>query len=212
MATISRQISCRNDCAWRTRRFQQDRCPDCPPDAPHVCPTYRCWDCFTEQLLCHECCGKRHQCHPLHIIEVWLICEVWKFSDVLSIAMEWTTFRKTSLKSLGLHVQLGHKPGSICFSPQAGHQGFVVVHTNGIHSLAVDFCGCGSDVRGYLSISLLPLWSPTSPLSICIPHPHLCTISKDHTYSWWLSRWSNNFPEVDSPIIVDFPTPTPLVP
>jgi hypothetical protein len=21
------------------------------------------------------------------------------------------------------------------------------------------------------------------PLSICIPHPHLCTISKDHTYS-----------------------------
>jgi hypothetical protein len=39
------------------------------------------------------------------------------------------------------------------------------------------------DVRGHLSISLLPLLSPTSPLSICIPHPHLCTISKDHTDS-----------------------------
>jgi hypothetical protein len=26
------------------------------------------------------------------------------------------------------------------------------------------------------------------PLSICIPHPHLCTISKDYTYSRWLSR------------------------
>jgi hypothetical protein len=42
-------------------------------------------------------------------------------------------------------------------------------------------------VRGHLSISLLPLLSPTPPLSICIPHPHLCTISKDHTYSRRLS-------------------------
>jgi hypothetical protein len=42
-------------------------------------------------------------------------------------------------------------------------------------------------VRGHPSISLLPLLSPTPPLSICIPHPHLCTISKDHTYSRRLS-------------------------
>jgi hypothetical protein len=38
-------------------------------------------------------------------------------------------------------------------------------------------------VRGHPSISLLSLSSPTLPLSICISHPHLCTISKDHTYS-----------------------------
>jgi hypothetical protein len=38
-------------------------------------------------------------------------------------------------------------------------------------------------VRGHPSISLLPLSSPTLPLSICIPHPHLCIISKDHTGS-----------------------------
>jgi transposase len=36
-------------------------------------------------------------------------------------------------------------------------------------------------VRGHLSISLLPLSSPTLPLFICIPPPHLCTIFKDHT-------------------------------
>jgi hypothetical protein len=43
-------------------------------------------------------------------------------------------------------------------------------------------------VRGHPSVSLLPLSSPTLPLSIGIPHPHLCTILKDHTYSRRLSR------------------------
>jgi hypothetical protein len=38
-------------------------------------------------------------------------------------------------------------------------------------------------VRRHLSISLLPLSSPTLPLSICTPYPHLCIISKDCTYS-----------------------------
>jgi hypothetical protein len=36
-------------------------------------------------------------------------------------------------------------------------------------------------VRGHPSVSLLPLSSPTLPLFICIPPPHLCTIFKDHT-------------------------------
>jgi hypothetical protein len=39
----------------------------------------------------------------------------------------------------------------------------------------------GACVRGHPSVSLLPLSSPTLPLSICIPPPHLCTIFKDHT-------------------------------
>jgi hypothetical protein len=36
-------------------------------------------------------------------------------------------------------------------------------------------------VRGHPSISLSPLSSPTLPLFICIPFPHLCTISRDYT-------------------------------
>jgi hypothetical protein len=39
----------------------------------------------------------------------------------------------------------------------------------------------GGNVRGHPSISLPPLPSPTPPLFICIPPPHLCTISRDHT-------------------------------
>jgi hypothetical protein len=41
-------------------------------------------------------------------------------------------------------------------------------------------------VRGHPSVSSLPLSSPTFYLCICIPPPHLCTISKDRTYSWRL--------------------------
>jgi hypothetical protein len=51
-------------------------------------------------------------------------------------------------------------------------------------------------VRGYLSVSLLPISSPTLHLFICIHPPHLCTILKDHIHSrrlvgltvWWLPR------------------------
>jgi hypothetical protein len=56
-------------------------------------------------------------------------------------------------------------------------------------------------VRGHPSISLLPLSSSTFYLCICISPPHLCTISKDRTYSrrllgpmvWRLPRsWLTN--------------------
>jgi hypothetical protein len=52
----------------------------------------------------------------------------------------------------------------------------------------------GGNVRGHPSVSLLPLSSPTLPQSICIPHPYLCTISNNHTYSRRLPG-----PTVDDP-------------
>jgi hypothetical protein len=38
-----------------------------------------------------------------------------------------------------------------------------------------------NSVRGHPSVSLPPLSSPTLPLFIYIPSPHLCTISRDYT-------------------------------
>jgi hypothetical protein len=38
--------------------------------------------------------------------------------------------------------------------------------------------GSYASVRGHPSVSLLPLSSPTLPLFICIPPPHLCTSSQ----------------------------------
>jgi hypothetical protein len=66
-------------------------------------------------------------------------------------------------------------------------------------------------VREHLSVSLLPLSSPTLHLFICIPPPHLCTSSKDHTSSQrlpgpvqWLprSRLTNSRRLPTSPLLV----------
>lgn len=47
----------------------------------------------------------------------------------------------TSLKDIGLRVQLGHSDLT-CACPVRGHTDFLVLHVNGIHWVNVDFCGC----------------------------------------------------------------------
>jgi hypothetical protein len=51
-------------------------------------------------------------------------------------------FRRVSLKTLGLRVQLGHSYGQTCNTPIPAHKNFMVIHTNGMHKVGVDFCGC----------------------------------------------------------------------
>ena len=51
-----------------------------------------------------------------------------------------------SLKSLGLRFQLGHLNG-VCSLPQpAFNNNFVVIHTDGIHEVAIDYCGCQQSI------------------------------------------------------------------
>lgn len=59
-------------------------------------------------------------------------------------SQEWTGtfFRKDSLRNLGQVVQLGHRPGDKCTSPQKSMRPFTVIHTNGIHQINIWFCGC----------------------------------------------------------------------
>ncbi|KAJ7821058.1 hypothetical protein B0H13DRAFT_1920967 [Mycena leptocephala] len=104
-------------------------CPRCgaTPD-----PTYRCEDCFGGRLLCEACCLEKHKEDPLHIIYEW----------------SGGYFKKTSLKNLGQRIQFGHPPHEVCDTPYAGHRDFTVVHENGIHEVAVDFCGCEKRHRG----------------------------------------------------------------
>ncbi|KAF8056697.1 hypothetical protein FPV67DRAFT_1678069 [Lyophyllum atratum] len=59
---------------------------------------YHCCDCDIVELLCKSCILLRHQHNFLHHLEEWT----------------GTYFKKTSLKSLGLRVQLGHPPGETC--------------------------------------------------------------------------------------------------
>jgi hypothetical protein len=54
-----------------------------------------------------------------------------------------TFFERTTLKDLGLQIQLCHGMRSRCYNPKpaVGNE-FFVIHTNGIHTIALDFCAC----------------------------------------------------------------------
>ncbi|KAJ7808072.1 hypothetical protein B0H14DRAFT_2380861, partial [Mycena olivaceomarginata] len=101
-------------------------CPTCPPDTPPETPRFRCMDCMIPDLFCQDCCVQAHSRNPLDRIERW----------------DGTKFKPTSLKDMGLRVQLGHRHGEVCETLIAAHKKFLVIHTNGIHNVAVYFCGC----------------------------------------------------------------------
>lgn len=55
----------------------------------------------------------------------------------------------TSLKSIGVKVQLGHPDTNFCEYPREGPANFTVLDASGIHSVHVRFCGCvSSDIIG----------------------------------------------------------------
>src|ERR1700761_9336894 len=114
----------------------------------------RCRDCHGGELLCVECCVTLHRANPLHVVEVKRMDHVVP-GCVLNSPQEWTGvyFKKTSLKQLGLCVQFGHLPGETCRRPVSGSTEFVVLHDNGIHEVAVDFCRCEHrDVPWFLQL------------------------------------------------------------
>lgn len=52
-------------------------------------------------------------------------------------------FERILLKTLGLRIQLGHIPGKVCSQPQAAAgDNFVIIDSDGIHEVGLDFCGC----------------------------------------------------------------------
>lgn len=58
---------------------------------------------------------------------------------------EWTGtyWAKSSLKALGLRIQLNHPTGQHCLNPvKATNDDFVIIDVGGIHRVGVDFCNC----------------------------------------------------------------------
>lgn len=54
-------------------------------------------------------------------------------------------FEKTSLKELGLIVQLGHPPGEHCANPEPSTtSSFIILDDHGVHDVSLNYCGCGS--------------------------------------------------------------------
>ncbi|KAJ7886239.1 hypothetical protein B0H14DRAFT_2243953, partial [Mycena olivaceomarginata] len=114
----------RDGCLW-PRAAEQ--CCECntlaDADDPQL---YRCKNCHGDLMMCTDCMVGCHAKNPLHRIEQW----------------NGRYFVPSSLKALGLCVQLGHKPGERCFEAVPLHTNFMVLHTNGIHEVTVQACNC----------------------------------------------------------------------
>lgn len=127
-------------------------------------PAFRCKNCVMGPLFCQTCLVMRHALNPLHIVEV---CSFY-FLLVSSIkyavsALEWYFFEKTTLKNIGLHAQLGNHINHNCPTWEPSHREFVIIHTNSIHEVTVNFCWHDTSKH---NIQLLRLgWWPTMPLN-----------------------------------------------
>ena len=71
-------------------------------------------------------------------------------------------FQRTTLRDLGLRLQLGHAYGRACPTQSPANANFRVIHSNGIYHVAVDQCRC----HGLpLNKQLLRIgWWPATPL------------------------------------------------
>ncbi|KAF8503805.1 hypothetical protein F5888DRAFT_1606584, partial [Russula emetica] len=107
-------------------------------------PRYRCKDCTMGPLWCQACLVERHDQSPLHIM--------WNGSF----------FQCATLHDLGLRIQLGHTYGHLCPTRTLANATFTVIHSNAIHTIAIDQCRCHALP---LSKQLLCIgWWPATPL------------------------------------------------
>ncbi|KAJ3721281.1 hypothetical protein C8R42DRAFT_582431 [Lentinula raphanica] len=110
-------------------------------------PEYQCTDCFSRQLTCAACCVRHHLDKPLDSIKRW----------------NGLFFEDTSLQEMGLRIQLGHPNGSICPYPAPGPADFVVINTNKIHRVTLDFCHCPLSVmKPHWEQLMLNEWLPAT--------------------------------------------------
>lgn len=100
-------------------------------------------------------------------------------------------FQRTTLCELGLRVQLGHAYGRSCPMKLAANVAFRVIHSNGIHPVAVDQCRCHG-VDFHKQLLEIGWWPATSrdPKTVatfeCLRHFHLLNLQGKVTgYSFY---------------------------
>ena len=125
-------------------------CCPCGESNPTTDSYFRCLDCFSQQnLRCKSCMIKAHHFNPLHRIEVH-ICSVslHNFLIYSESFQRWngTYFEKTTLRNVGLTIQLNHTNES-CPLPVKGPADFLVFDSTGIHRVSINFCGCRKSTR-----------------------------------------------------------------
>ncbi|KAF7296591.1 CxC2 domain-containing protein [Mycena chlorophos] len=62
-------------------------------------------------------------------------------------------FSPKSLKQLGLRVQVGHSTlDDHCSRPRQAREDFIILHDNGLHHVALDYCGCDRVEEDHLQL------------------------------------------------------------
>lgn len=116
--------------------------------------------------------------------------------------MEGWLFHTVSLMSLGLRVQLGHRPGEECNSRRAAYDDdFVVIDIHGIHEIKLDYCGCTHAPSCYKQL-LCARWFPATMIDprmaatfAVLQLFHLLSFkSKVSAYKFYhsLTQWTDN--------------------
>ncbi|OCH85162.1 hypothetical protein OBBRIDRAFT_740373 [Obba rivulosa] len=102
------------------------------PGIPGLCSCggqaiVRCLQCVIGEAMCKECIKQSHHHHPFHWVDVW----------------EDGFFKHYDLYALDLVLDLGHQ-GRPCphRSTAEKHESLTVVHTNGVHKIAIHQCHC----------------------------------------------------------------------
>ncbi|KAF6755728.1 hypothetical protein DFP72DRAFT_990059 [Ephemerocybe angulata] len=107
-------------------------CAHCTSEAP---PIYRCLVCYNGGLMCESCIRTQHTRLPTHRIQRW----------------NGIHFTQTTLKAVGLRIQLGHPPGERCpLSESAWADDFVIVDCDAVHNVGLDFCRCGATSKSHV--------------------------------------------------------------
>ncbi|KDR81126.1 hypothetical protein GALMADRAFT_61075 [Galerina marginata CBS 339.88] len=138
---------------------------------------------------------------------VALAVSVLSFQDIFDFYLmysiqRWTGshFIKTTLKTLGLKVQLNH--GSLfCPNPVPCHASLLVLHTNGIHEVDIRYCGCDRAIPQHLQLLRRRLY-PASQITVktcasfeLLEHLHMLALTtKASTYDFYraLEKSTNN--------------------
>ncbi|TFK78846.1 hypothetical protein K466DRAFT_606615 [Polyporus arcularius HHB13444] len=126
-----------------------DICKSCPDQKNAKKAVIRCSTCAPGPLSCEDCAVRKHLDIPYHCIKRW----------------SGTAFEDTTLKDIGLTLQLGHHHDrTACSNPIPCRADFSVIHINGRHLVSVNFCGCDNAARtGNIVQQLLryDLWPAT---------------------------------------------------
>ncbi|EAU82874.2 hypothetical protein CC1G_05496 [Coprinopsis cinerea okayama7 len=125
-------------------------------------PLWRCNSCFDKPKLCSQCCRSRHLNQPLHRVEIWTgefyeSSWLWKLGISIHLGHggepcpcvyqpPFSFPSNDDYISLSQSTWENHHDFTFGASPQMGRDGhgqeMVLVHTNGIHQLAVYQCLC----------------------------------------------------------------------